>query len=235
MIKEFPSESFEVEKPKSPEDTREFSKRFSEVQRDKLAFYIKTLKKTEKESIESLKLKIRQFYEEQNEIRQNWIETQTERDVKYQSEKRKVLFLHGIPVPNDFRMSAGYRHAFEDTISEVEKALIVAFLQPAISTTTMHFENETPSHEKLPFRTGLILNGGKILNASEFDEGTFSRGFDARYSKYSSKDSSVQTDIDEKIEGDFLNYPLEAEVFAKDRNWNTSYGSPVKLTKCGEV
>jgi hypothetical protein len=206
MSKNFLSESFHTEesesvsKSESPENTKDFSKRFSSVQRDKLAFYIKSIRKLKEGNVEDLRLKIRQFYEEQEEIRQDWVETQIERDVEYQSEKRKVLFLHGISVPNDFRMSAGYRHAFEDSISEVEKALIVAFLQPAISTTTMHFEDETPSHEKLPFRTGLILNGGKILNASEYDDRTFSKGFDARYSTYSSKKSSIQSDIDEKTE-----------------------------------
>jgi hypothetical protein len=181
------------------ENIRDFSKRFSEVQRKELAFYIQC-RKRKGVNAEDLKKRISEFYDEQNEIRKDWIETQAERDVGYQSEKRKILFLHGIPAFNDFRMSAGYRHAFDNSISQVEKALIVAFLQPAISSTTMHLESETPSHERLPFRTGLILNGGKILNASEFDDGTYTKGFDARYSKYFSKQSSVQTNIAEKTE-----------------------------------
>lgn len=153
----------------------------------------------DKSKLEEAKNKLNEFYNSQNE-KLDVFENEKLKQLENVVDKYDVVFIHGIhphftPKTNSplkiEHLDAG---GPEKTVEEKLKILLA--LEPTIASSTIG-KNDTP--QNMWCRMGVLLNGGKIIEAYSSDAGSKSRNVNERTTNSHLKDITIKNQIHDAI------------------------------------
>ncbi len=172
--------------------------------------------------IEKAREEIRQFYEEQKNIRDVFGSEKTrERDISSISKEKGVLFLHTLPV-DSYGMgntSENNPNVNTEKMTSADKTRMVLGIEPTISVSTISLRRENAEDKfQTMYPIGLVIGEGTALSAYGGDAGTYADNPFIRRSKYdrdlrSAVQENFGTNLDRAIKG-------EAGQAAMQTGWN---------------
>jgi len=143
---------------------------------------------------------LREFYQEQSELKSTFESEAQMRDVESLSKKEGYVFLHGVPTKNRGMKNTAENNPTISTtaMSTKEKLSLLMGLEPTISASII---KEGQEDIESYYTFGVILGGGKVLSAYKEDAGTLAESIFSRKSKYDTQTqkSSIQPDIQKNL------------------------------------
>lgn len=163
----------------------------------------------ESSDMENAKSLLKDFYNEQSEIKTKLEEEREQRDLAKIAKERGVTIVHGLPL-DSFEMNNTSENNTLINTKEVDaqsKIQMILGIEPTLSTSTINEKSKYNKGIMYPF--GVILGGGEVVSAYQGDAGTETESLYARRSKYDKNltKSVIQNNITKKIE-DAIENPL---------------------------
>lgn len=204
------SKFFETE-PDDNKKLRDFTKKYSSVERDELVSDIKNVTREER------KHEIEEFYKKQEAILEEFEGSIDQRNIKDIIKEKQVLFTHGIPFDEYWGEADRKQKVMKNTLGNnnvinprklnyENLVKIVIGLQPTISTCVNKVSETDPRSHYYP--SGLLIGGGRAMIVNQQDMFTvasnlYSRGLKKGRRELASEDMvthSIQNNIPQKIE-----------------------------------
>jgi hypothetical protein len=162
--------------------------------------------KIDRAALSAVRQELDAFYGIQEAAWIEYQEAEKARDIKNIAGQYDVFFVHGLKD----KMAPDTNSLLSQSATVEDKLKILLAFEPTISTSTI---SAGDSNRNMWSRVGVLLAGGRVLEAMEGDAGTVARGLKQRENHQSTPDTEIAARIKSSIE--------------KRAAWGTSYNELV--------